>query len=228
MDARKMTHTKFINVGCGTTPIKGWLNYDNSVAIKIAKSPGLFKILKLLNILSKKQIENINWNMRHEIKFANVVKSIPVTKNSAEVIYSSHMVEHLSRADLQKFLKQSFSKLAEGGVLRVVLPDLQLIIDDYNIEKNSDVFMEKIMMEPPEIDTLISKLKLLIVGYRQHQWMYNAKSISKIFEDYGFSNVCILAAGETTLAELNGLDLYERSEESLYIEGKKPKSGEII
>ena len=28
-----------VNIGCGNSPINGWINYDNSLAIKLANSP---------------------------------------------------------------------------------------------------------------------------------------------------------------------------------------------
>ena len=31
-----------INIGCGKTPTNGWINFDNSPAIKLANSPFLY------------------------------------------------------------------------------------------------------------------------------------------------------------------------------------------
>ena len=48
-----------INIGCGSNPSKGWLNFDNTPAIKLANSPLKYRIAKLFGMLKKTHIENI-------------------------------------------------------------------------------------------------------------------------------------------------------------------------
>jgi len=81
--------------------------------------------------------------------------------------------------------------------------------------------MRDIVVEAPSIETWYDKFNLLISGYRHHQWMYNKESIKKLIETFGFINVKILDAGETIIETPGTLDLYERSDQSLYIEAKK-------
>ena len=50
-----------VNIGCGRTPTSGWQNYDNSLALKLAKYPLITFFLKSLNLLGETQIENIEW-----------------------------------------------------------------------------------------------------------------------------------------------------------------------
>ena len=64
-----------VNIGCGTSPTEGWLNFDNSPAIELAKSPFKYKFAKAMGLLNEQQIENINWNMEHSIQFADATKS---------------------------------------------------------------------------------------------------------------------------------------------------------
>lgn len=56
-----------INFGCGKNPTKDWLNFDNSPAIILANSPIKYWFIKNLKLLSKEQIENINWNKKNKI-----------------------------------------------------------------------------------------------------------------------------------------------------------------
>jgi len=51
--------------------------------------------------------------------------------------------------------------------------------------------------------------------------MYAALSIEKLIEALGFVNITILKAGETLIKNPGALDLYERSDQSLYIETMK-------
>ena len=56
-----------VNIGCGRTPTEGWLNFDNSPALKLAKSPIRYKSAKALGLLKTQQIENIEWNRKNNI-----------------------------------------------------------------------------------------------------------------------------------------------------------------
>ena len=51
--------------------------------------------------------------------------------------------------------------------------------------------------------------------------MYDGRSLSLLMEKSGFRDVRIYKKGETSIKDLNGLNLYERSEESVYVEGIK-------
>jgi hypothetical protein len=46
-----------VNIGCGRDPTDGWLNMDNSPAIKIANSPLFYNIAKYLRLFNFSQIE---------------------------------------------------------------------------------------------------------------------------------------------------------------------------
>ena len=113
-----------VNIGCGKSPTNGYVNIDNSLSIKLANFQFLYKIMKFLKILNPQQIENIEWNKKHKIIFSDVTKKIPINNNAAECIYTSHMLEHLSRNGVKIFLKEAHRVLNENGVLRIVVPDL--------------------------------------------------------------------------------------------------------
>ncbi|SVE32065.1 uncharacterized protein METZ01_LOCUS484919, partial [marine metagenome] len=86
-----------INIGCGQKPTEGWINFDNSPAIKLAKSPLKLRLAKMFGLLTKLQIENIEWLKKNTIEYADATTKIPLLDNSVITLYSSHMFEHLSR-----------------------------------------------------------------------------------------------------------------------------------
>jgi predicted SAM-dependent methyltransferase len=47
--------------------------------------------------------------------------------SSIQEIYSSHMLEHLSRDDSKKALCLWYDKLQKGGVLRLAVPDMEAV-----------------------------------------------------------------------------------------------------
>ena len=152
-----------VNIGCGKSPINGWTNYDNSLAIKLANSPLLF-ISKSLKLLRKQQIENIEWNKKHKIYFVDATKKIPLEDNSVECIYSSHMLEHLSRTGSISFLDESLRILKIDGILRIAVPDLKMAINDYLTDGDADEFMERLHVGAPSISSLKEKLKLFFLA----------------------------------------------------------------
>lgn len=213
--------TTRLNIGCGKNPSNEWVNLDNSKAIKLANSPFLYRVARFLRLLSSNQIENIEWNKKNKIIYSDVTKKIPLKNNSVECIYTSHMLEHLSRDEVVKFLKEVLRVLEPGGVLRVSVPDLKIIVNDYIKNENADEFMEKLLVQAPPINNVISKFKLFISGYRHHQWMYDGKSLTLLFKSCGFKFIKICKPGETQIKNHDNLNLHERSEQSVYVEGKK-------
>jgi len=210
-----------INIGCGKTPTKGWMNLDNSPSIILSNSPTKYFIAKIFGFLNNKQIKNIIWNKKKRILFLDVRKKMPFPSNSVECIYTSHMIEHLSRDDFLYFLNEAFRVLEPGGILRVATPDLKIAVNSYLQTQDADAFMEKILVVPPPINTIKQKISLFFTGYRQHQWMYDEKSLSKLIKKVGFKKVFICKASETNILNPGNLNLYERSDESVYVEGLK-------
>jgi predicted SAM-dependent methyltransferase len=210
-----------INIGCGSTPCEGWLNFDNTPAIKLANSPLNYHTAKLFGMLNKDHIENIEWNKKNKIKYADATKHIPLSSNSVEAIYTSHMFEHLSREGAKSFLNEAKRVLKIDGVLRVSIPDLKIEVERYLINEDADEFMTSLLVEAPPINTLKQKVFLFLNGYRHHQWMYDGKSLSSLFKEMGFKNIKVCVAGETTIKNSSGLDLFERGSQSVFVEGAK-------
>jgi len=208
-----------VNIGCGRTPTEGWLNFDNSPAIKLAKSPLSYKLARALGLLNKTQIENIEWNKKNNIHFADATKSIPLEASSVDCIYTSHMVEHLSQEGAENFLREVKRVLKVGGVVRIAVPDLRIPVDDYLESNDADAFMSGILVQAPEINTLKQKINLFVSGYRHHQWLYDGDSLAKLLLKMEFKSVEICKNGKTNITDSDALDLYERQEQSVIVEG---------
>ena len=54
-------------------------------------------------------------------------KGIPFPDASFDVVYHSHVLEHLSAATAPEMIRECYRVLRPGGILRVVVPDLELI-----------------------------------------------------------------------------------------------------
>lgn len=211
----------YINVGCGMSPTEGWTNFDNSWSIRISRKPIFVSILKILRLVNASQLEYINFARNNKIYWADAVEHLPLSDGSVDVIYTSHMLEHLEKAKARSFLREAGRVLKSGGIIRIAVPDLRVFVERYIEDKDADKFVEKLHMSKNSPDTFAEKIKYLFVGDRHHKWMYDGASLSNLLNQLSFRNPIVLEAGMTTIPNPGTLNLREREEESLYIEATK-------
>ncbi len=67
----------------------------------------------------------------------NLLMGIPFDDNTFDVVYHSHLLEHFPKRYAPVFIKECYRILKPGGVIRVVVPNLEGIIKEYltNLEK---------------------------------------------------------------------------------------------
>lgn len=66
-----------------------------------------------------------------QVKAANFVEGIPLADSSVDCVYHSHVLEHLPKEVGRSFLAECRRVLVPGGVLRIVVPDLEQSARDY-------------------------------------------------------------------------------------------------
>lgn len=211
-----------INIGCGQTPTAGWKSFDNSFSLRLSKIPYLDDILYKLKLLEASQYQFIKFARENDIEYGDATKGLPLQPESCEVVYSSHLLEHLDRSEANKFLRETFRVLQPGGIIRIAVPDIRKQIAQYNKSGDADAFIEATHMCVPRPHTLLQKIRLLLFGPRHHQWMYDGNSLSNLLKKHGFIEVSIMPAGKTNIIDPGSLDLRERSSESVYVEARKP------
>lgn len=54
------------------------------------------------------------------------LQDFPIESNSAQAVYSSHTIEHVSDVAVEKFLAESHRILTQGGIIRLTAPDAEL------------------------------------------------------------------------------------------------------
>lgn len=65
--------------------------------------------------------------VNHSILPFDIRKGLPFGDGAFELVYHSHLLEHLDRSSAPGFMKECFRVLKPGGILRVVVPDLEQI-----------------------------------------------------------------------------------------------------
>jgi len=76
--------------------------------------------------------ENIDFTSSNPlVKEHNLVNGIPYQDESVDVLYHSHLLEHFDRKGAKIFMSECFRVLAKNGIIRVVIPDLEVVAKNY-------------------------------------------------------------------------------------------------
>lgn len=210
-----------INVGCGQTPTPGWRNFDNSPSLRLAQVPLVPELLRKLGLINHIQYKFVQFAREHQIEHGDARKGLPVGDGSVDVVYSSHMLEHLDSIEASAFLREAFRVLRPGGILRIAVPDLENQVAQYEESGDADAFIEGTYLCVPRARSFGERLRLMLAGTRHHQWMYDGRSLVRILQVHGFVNAEVLPPGQTKIEAPGALDLGERATESVYVEGEK-------
>ena len=202
-----------INLGCGSSPTPGYVNIDNSPTVRLANSP--------IGFLLRGKREFRETIRRMNVRYGSATK-IPVADSCADVLFTSHMLEHLDRPEARTFLTEAKRVLRPGGVLRVAVPDLSKLVDYYNRTGDADGFMEWMLTCEEKPKSLGAKVRYLFAGFRHHHWMYDQASLCSLLREAGFESPTSVPPGETTIADPGELNLRERENDSFYVEARAP------
>ena len=192
-----------INIGCGLSGISGWHNLDNSPTITLSRIPLLRSALK-----------TPAWP--RDVRRYDVRKGLNFADDSVRYIYSSHTFEHFTYEESLAIAKDCRRKLAPGGVLRVVVPDLELIAREYLADD-----------EPLAAQTFISRLSLnhslqdVFHPGSNHSQMFDGRKLVYMLREAGFKNVEVSSYRQSAIPEIDQIELEVRRNESLYAEARK-------
>jgi len=214
-----------VNLGCGPKAVKGWVNLDKTWKVYLTRFPFLKIPLRFLSAMGLVNRLNSDEEIPAElgVKRHDVAKGLPFKDNEADYIYSSHMLEHLSRSKADFVLKECYRVLKSGGVLRLVVPDLYLLIEEYIKGKqtgeatSADRFIENLNLS----DTKKSKRLINRILSQGHQWIYDFDSLAYRLSSIGFSEVNKCTPGQGEVPDLQQLDEGELHPDSFYLEARK-------
>ena len=176
---------KYVQYGCGLSAPKEWINFNVSPTLRIQKVPILGSMLK--SSLSAKFPPNV--------KYGDIVKGLPISDESCSGVYCSHVLEHLSLDDFRIALKNSYKILNKEGIFRLVMPDLEVLVNNYVTHKKiknleaSIVFMKNSGMALENRPKSIGERIKSMYGNSRHQWLWDKESTIIELEKVGFKNI---------------------------------------
>jgi SAM-dependent methyltransferase len=205
-----------INLGCGSQILEGWANVDYSLGATMAKIPFFNRLNRKLGLFST------NWDKR--IILHDLRKPFPWADASADVVYSSHTLEHFTRPDGLTFLKECFRVLKPGGLIRIVVPDLAANVQHYlNGKTRADYFLEGMeILYSTDRTPNPSRLKKLLAPLLEypHKCYYDASALIEIMDKIGF-DAENMKPFESRLPEIRDIEIEGRTQYAIMIEGIK-------
>lgn len=115
---RLSRHSRNYHLGCGPIIADGFLNIDGD----FASTGQQWKEEVLYAVADRPTAHFLLYDLR---------KGIPAVDGALDVVYHSHLLEHLSDDEGIAFLADCHRVLAPGGVMRVAVPDLGLWCANY-------------------------------------------------------------------------------------------------
>jgi len=230
---------KILNLGCGdkTSKSREVINIDWSIYHRI-KCNNLLKFIALpfFDENRKKYYNSLPEN----IMVHNLKKGIPFANNSIDVVYHSHVFEHISKQHAEKFQKEIFRVLKVGGIKRIVIPDMEILCSELinhlvqcdeneHENKNHDNYIDNIIgqcVQENSVGTtrqlrLQRILEKLVLGSAKkrgqtHQWMYDRINLKLLLIKSGFSNIRNLNYNVSDIKNWNNYGLDMNKDKSVY------------
>ena len=193
-----------VNLGCGPSGLNSWINFDWGVLPFLSKFPRVRKILVDIGLLTSNYITD--WP---RIKLVDIRKKLPLSNNSVDNIYCSHVLEHFEFWEAKSILSECKRVLKRNGRIRIVLPNLKKMVNQY---KNANDFCREFYGFNKDVLSIGRKF------IRGHQWMYDDMTAVKLLKDSGFVDIKILKRAVGKVPNINELDVKINEPLSLYIE----------
>lgn len=212
-----------LNLGCGMVRPEGWVNADSSVNSFLQKS--------FIGSLLTKKLKLVEYK-DHNVIYVNLNKRWKYSDNSVDVVYSSHVLEHLSISKSEQFLNEAYRVLKPGGTIRIVVPDLFQLSNEY-LQKYSEgdasasdsflYFMNMHVEGQYRSTSVLHRILGILQNYpHQHKYMYDRISLKGKLVNNGFSNIKEATYGESFyLKEIKEVEYSREGVPSIYLEAKK-------
>jgi predicted SAM-dependent methyltransferase len=192
-----------LQLGTGSNPMHGWLNTDVTDFLR-----------------------------RNEVVYLDARKPFPLPDRSFDVVFSEHMIEHLTYAEGRRCLAECHRVLRPRGRIRVATPSLDRLIQLYG----DDLTDRQQRYVRWSVDTFADHADAYLPGFVlnnmfwnfDHRFVYDERTLGHTLEAVGFVDVESWPVGESGDPRLAGLERHMRSVaefnalETIALEARRP------
>jgi predicted SAM-dependent methyltransferase len=180
-----------INLGCGPKTFPGWLNIDADFPWRV----------------------DLLWDLTLGLPF--------LPEGCMDAIYSEHFFEHIPRKSSLKLLKDSCHGLRRGGHVRIAIPDLDDMLENYRLgahlphdDKEFEDEFEGLFHTRGEW------LNVAMRGWG-HTYIYNFEDIALLLQAAGFVDVVRKELNQSDIPFLANRETRPAVQSSLIVEARK-------
>lgn len=227
----KVSSPLILNLGCGSQVSPKMVNIDWSLRLLVAKHKPLRALASLA--VSSDELEALK-KLNRNIQVHNIKNGIPAKDNTVDLVYHSHVLEHIDRCDSEIFLKEIWRVLKPGGLHRICVPDLRILVEEYRRTLDNGlrdgVSLEAMAEHDGSIADMFEQcvrreaagsqarkpLRRFIENFlagdargrgETHQWMYDFVNIKYLLTKCGFADIVQRQAGESQYEGWAALDM---------------------
>ena len=233
------------NLGCGNKTHPLCVNIDWSVYARIKRNPVGRRMAPV--IFNGDRLEQFN-NLDENVVVHDLRKGIPLDSQTADMVYHSHVLEHVDRDAVPTFFAEILRVLKPGGLHRVVVPDLEQYaraylasfdagLADAEAATQHDASVSQMLLQMVRREAygtsrqrpLRRQAENLVLGDARkrgetHMWMWDRVNLAQALADAGFRDCQVVDWQTSRFPGWNELGLdrnavgSEYKPESLYVE----------
>ena len=210
-----MTEHHYVQYGCGTCAPDGWTNFDCSPTLRLQRLPLVGSAFRASAAVVFPQ----------SVRYGDIVRGLPLPDASANAVYCSHVLEHLSLLDLRTALRNTLQILRPHGTFRMVLPNLRFIAEQYVADAGPDAaptFMRETMLGVERRPRGVNGLLRAWLGNTRHLWMWDYASLSSELIAAGFTSPRPAVFHDSSDQMFRAVESESRWRDALGIECRRP------
>jgi len=143
-------------------------------------------------------------------------------------IFADNVIEHLSYDKGEYLIRNCYSALKPGGMIRITTPNLGEIVHRYMNKSENDLidFSRDLESHRLEVKTFPDLLRTTFTAFGHHKgFIYDQETLTKLLEECGFREVSFHRPCESLNPDLRNLESRSSSSDlwsQMAIEAKKP------
>ena len=184
---RQFTRPLKLHLGCGKVRLDGWVNIDSDSSLGTA---------------------DVVWDL---------TRGIPVEDSSCKLVYCEHLLEHFLVEQGLLLLRECHRVLELGGVLRVAMPSLDVLIKESYLGN----WRGQDWLSWPQYQFIKTRAEMLNIAFREwgHKWLYDQEELHRRLKESGFKDIIDAERGASDIDDFIGLEI--RKDSLLICEAKK-------
>lgn len=170
-----------VHYGCGGCAPPEWINFDSSPTLRFERIP-------IIGRLYTRNSQRFPENVRK----GDIVAGLSVKEGTADLVYCSHVLEHLALDDFRTAVRNTWRMMKPGATFRLVVPDLEVAIRRYNESSDADAalrFLEDTLLGRKTRRRAPVAFVKEWLGGSKHLWMWDFKALEKELATVGFTEI---------------------------------------